>query len=127
MSATPRFEVDGLDTFIRTARKAEVDLSELKEANYRAGEIVADAAATRAPRRTGKLAASVRSARQLRRTRITAGRASVPYAAPIHWGWPARGIDANSFISNAARATESVWLPEYRKNVEDALAKIHGA
>jgi hypothetical protein len=64
--------------------------------------------------------------RQARRARVVAGRASVPYAPPIHWGWPARNIAAQPFVSQAAQATESQWLPVYLHDVQQALDRVKG-
>lgn len=119
--------VEGLATLTRTMRKAGEDLGDLKDANARAAAIVISAAAGMAPRRSGRLAGTLRSSRVAGRARILAGRASVPYGPPIHWGWPARGIRAQPFISEAARATEGTWLPLYLADVQSALDKVRGA
>ena len=50
----------------------------------------------------------------------------MPYAGPIHWGWPAHHIEAQPFLSDAAKATEPQWRSEYMKAVEDALAQVRG-
>jgi HK97 gp10 family phage protein len=122
-----RLEVQGLDTLVRTMRKAGEDLGDLKAANARAGEIVAAAASAMAPRRTGKLAASVRASKQAKRAQVVAGRAAVPYAAPIHWGWPSRHIDPQPFMSQAAQATEPQWLPQYKEDIDKVLDQVTGA
>lgn len=119
-------QIEGLATLVRTLKKAGVDISELKDAHRRAGEIVAHEAALRAPRRTGKLAGSIRAAKQVRRARVQAGGARVPYAGPIHWGWPSRGIAPQPFLTDAAQATESRWTAQYVKDVEAALSKVKG-
>lgn len=119
--------VTGLDTLIRTMRRAGDDLAELKDAHVRAGEIIATEAARRAPRRSGNLAGSVRAMRQARRARVQAGRTTVPYAPPIHWGWPNRNIAPNPFVSEAAQATEGEWLPVYLRDVQAALNRVKGA
>jgi hypothetical protein len=119
--------VDGLDRLVSTMRKAGRDLGDLKEANAAAGRIVAASAVGRAPRRSGALAGSIRASRQARRAQVVAGRASVPYAGPIHWGWPARGIGANPFLSDAAQATEATWVPLFLKDVQAAVDKVKGA
>lgn len=120
-------KVEGLNELIRTMNKAGQDISELKDAHHRAGEIVASYAASIAPRRSGRLAGTIRAARQARRARVQVGRANVPYAGPIHWGWPARHIAAQPFLSEAAQATESTWRPIYEKAIADALEKVRGA
>jgi len=124
--ADAEVRVQGLNELIRTMKKAGEDLSDLKDAHARAGQIVANYARTIAPKRSGKLAGTIRAAKQVRRARIQAGRASVPYANPIHWGWPSRHIEPNPFLSIAARDTESQWRTYYEKAVADALAKVRG-
>jgi len=126
-AGTGEVRIEGLDELIRTLKRAGEDISEFKDAHVRAGEIVATEAASRAPRRSGNLAGSVRSAKQAKRARVQAGRASVPYAGPIHWGWPARNIEPQPFLSDAAVATESRWMEQYVKDVEAALDKVKGA
>lgn len=120
------YRVEGLNDLARTMRRAGEDLTELKDAHAKAGGIVASYAESIAPRRSGKLAGSVRAARQVRRARIQAGRASVPYAGPIHWGWPARHIGAQPFMSDAAQATEPTWRPAYEAAVAKALEQVKG-
>lgn len=126
MPAETGIRIAGLDNLIRTMRRASVEIAELKDAHAHAGEIVAREAERRAPRRTGRLASSVRASRQARRAQVLAGRASVPYAPPIHWGWPARGIAANPFVSEAAQDTEPEWVPVYLADVQAALDRVRG-
>lgn len=123
---TGEVRIEGLQRLVTTMRKAGEDLSDLKAANARAADIVIAAAESLAPRRSGKLASSLRSSKVPGRARILAGRASVPYAMPIHWGWPARNIEPNPFVSMAAQQTESEWLPAYLEDVEKALSQIEG-
>lgn len=119
--------VEGLNNLVRTLKRAGEDISALKDAHKRAGEIVAAEAEAIAPRRSGKLAGSIRAAKQVRRARVQAGRASVPYAGPIHWGWPARGVEPQPFMSIAARNTEPRWTKQYAEDVQAALDKVKGA
>lgn len=118
--------IEGLNELVRTLKRAGADISELKEAHAKAGQIVATEAEAIAPRRSGRLAGTIRAARQVRRARVQAGRASVPYAGPIHWGWPARNIEPQPFLSEAARATESRWVAQYREDVQHALDQVKG-
>ena len=119
--------VQGLSAFIRAMRDAEADLDELKDASQRAGTIVLNAATARAPRRTGRLAASGRVSRVARRAVVRFGSARVPYAGPIHWGWPRRHIAAQPFAIDAARATEPVWLAGYARELERIATKVEGS
>jgi uncharacterized protein YcsI (UPF0317 family) len=119
--------VEGLDELARSMKRAGADIDELKDAHYRAAQIVASRAAQIAPKRSGKLAGSIRPTRQVRRARVVAGRSSVPYAAPIHWGWPSHNITAQPFMSDAAQQTESEWVAAYMADVQTALDKVKGA
>ena len=127
MSEDVTYKVEGLGTLLRTLKKAGLDIEELKDANAAAAEMVAAAAMASAPRRTGLLGSSVRGSRKARGATVMAGRASVPYAGPIHWGWPARGIAANPFISDAATSTETRWVAIYQRDVQKALDHVRGA
>ena len=118
--------IEGLAQLVRTLQRAGVDITELKDAHRNAGDIVAREAEARAPRVSGDLAGSIRAARQVRRARVQAGTSRVPYAGPIHWGWPARRIAAQTFMSDAAQATEPRWTAQYREDVERALANVKG-
>ena len=51
----------------------------------------------------------------------------LPYAGPIHWGWPARGICAQPFMTDAAADTEPSWTRTYRAEVDRILDRIEGA
>lgn len=119
-------KVDGLPRLRAALRRAGVEVTDLKAANAAAAAYVAAAAAPRAPRRTGRLAASVRGNRAVGRATISAGSAAVPYAGPIHWGWPARGIAAQPFISETAVATESTWVEIYRTDIERVVDSVGG-
>jgi hypothetical protein len=118
--------VEGLNNLVRSLDKASAEISDLKEAHKAAGEIVVRDAQVRVPRRSGALAGTIRSARQARRARVNVGTSKVPYAGPIHWGWPARNIVAQPFAAIAAQATEPSWTEQYRRAVEAALAKVRG-
>lgn len=116
-------EVDGLRPLVRDLRKLEGDmLDQLKDASRRAGQIIVHYAAPRAPHRSGRLAASGRAARLAAGVRVLFGRVSVPYAGPIHWGWPARNIKAQPFAVDAAHATEPEWLHDYAAALDQAVA-----
>lgn len=123
---TPNVTIEGLPRLRRALREAGANLDDLKDANAAAGALVAGAAAARAPRRSGRLAASIRSSRAVGRASVLAGGASVPYAGPIHWGWAAHGIEAQPFATAAATATESAWLPIYERDLQRVLDTANG-
>jgi hypothetical protein len=119
--------VEGLGPFIRAMREAQADLDELKDATQKAGTIVLAAAAGRAPRRTGTLASSGRASRAARKAIVRFGSARVPYAGPIHWGWPRRHIAAQPFALDAARATEPMWLAGFTRDLERIATQVEGS
>lgn len=118
--------VDGLRRLRSDLRKMEAGTQDLKAANAAVAALVATASAGRAPHRTGRLASSGRGNNAVGRATVTFGGASVPYAGPIHWGWPARGIAPHTFISDAAQATEPVWLELYVTGINHALEPLQG-
>ncbi len=126
MPDTALVKIDGLPRLRAALRRAGLDLADLKAANAAAAALVASAAAARAPRRTGRLAASVRGNRAVSRASVSAGGSAIPYAGPIHWGWPARGIEAQPFIATAAQATESAWVPIYQNAIEAVVDSVGG-
>lgn len=126
MAVRTGVEVDGLARLRRDLRRAGSDLADLKAANAAAAAMVAAEASRRAPRKSGRLAASVRGNKSASRASISAGRATVPYAGPIHYGWPARGIEANPFVTDAAQATEPHWRPIFEQELEQAASVLDG-
>src|SRR4051812_30386364 len=103
-------KVEGARQMRKSLKAAGEDLSDLKEASYQTGLLIASAAAARAPVASGRLAATIRPARSVSGVTIRAGSASVRYAGPTHWGWPARNLRARPFLSEAAQETEERWL-----------------
>lgn len=119
--------VEGAAQLRRTLRRAGDDLTDLKGAHAAAGAIAGQAARTNGPRRTGRLLGSVRWSGSATGAVVRAGRASVPYAMPIHWGWPSRGITAQPWVTKAAQDTEPVWSEVYADAVQRILNRVRGA
>lgn len=102
-------------------------LADMSDVNTAAAQLIAAAAAARAPKRTGRLAGAGRSDGSPVRATVTFGGTAVPYAPVIHWGWSAHRIRTNPFVSNAAQATESQWAPMYEAKVADVIGAVRGA
>ena len=119
-------KVEGGRQFRSTLKRAEIGLDDLKSAHAKAAGIVVGYARPHTPRRSGRLAESVRSTGTGTAAIIRAGFASVPYANPIHWGWPARHIVATPWISRDARASEDVWRQVYEDAVSRLVDRIRG-
>lgn len=119
-------KVEGARELAATAHHAADSLGDLSTANGRAGDYVAQLARGMAPVRSGRLAASIRADRSTTEATVTAGGATVPYAGPIHWGWPARNIAAQPFLVDALTAAESSVVNIYGATVDTTVATIHG-
>lgn len=104
-----------------------MDLTELKETHARVASLVAGRGRANAPVDSGRLANSVRAGATRTAAVVRAGRKSVPYAGPIHWGWPSRGIAAQPWLTTAAAESEPAWLAVYTQAVDDILDRIQGA
>lgn len=127
-------EVNGGRALRRTLKQAGVNIKELSAVNKKAGEVVLDESLRIVP--VGERAKRAKTKR-LRNTlrvfstaggfRIRAGSAAVPYAAPIHWGWPDRNIEPNHFITDAAETTQPKWLRLYLTHIQQILERIQGA
>lgn len=118
--------VEGAANLRRTLKKAGDDLGDLKDTHAAVAGIVAPVARTYAPKRTGRLSSTVRTGATKRAAIIRAGRASVPYANVIHWGWPVHHIRAQPFVLAASRRTEPAWAARYHDAVEKILAHVKG-
>lgn len=120
--------VEGLRRLQRELKAAGADLGDLKDANAKAGRVVADEAGRRAPRgATGRLAGSGRASRAAGRAQVVFGSAAVPYAGPIHWGWPERGIEAQPFAVDAAESTRGEWLDVYADELQRLADRVGGS
>lgn len=110
--------IKGLAALRRDLKQLGGDAADLKAAHAAAGRIVAAAAAPRAPRSTGRLAASLRASQTVGKATV---RSPVAYGVFQHWAPYGR-----PFISEAAQATEPVWLAAYMADLNRAVEKISG-
>ena len=127
MSQTGLVRVEGAREFRATCKKAAVDLSSMQETHWKASALVWRKAVPRTPKRTGRLAASVRNAGTKTAAIVRAGSSAVPYAGVIHWGWPARNIAPQPWIADTAAESRDEWLAVYEAGVQKVLNTIRGA
>lgn len=116
-------KVVGEAELVRTMDRATKALPHLP--SEEAARIVAARAQRVAPRRTGRLAASVRASAGVN----GAGTITSPlvYAVPIHWGRPAHNIDANPFVERAAKETEPEWTKALEHQGQKVCDGVRGA
>lgn len=122
-----RVDVDGTDQLADTMAGAADDLRDLRRPGDRAGDLLADDARRRAPRRTGRLRASIRAVAEPRGATVTAGGPGVRYAGVQEYGWRRRGIRPRHFMRDAAAAKADRVADVYGDRVGDILDDVKGA
>lgn len=116
------YEVKGLRQAVRALQKAGADASDLTELMYAIGEMVVRA--TQPPiGPTRRLAGSVRAGRSKNKAVVRAGGARVPYAGPIHFGWPARNIKPQPFLTKTAEEKQPEAVRMIDQGMGDLLRK----
>lgn len=123
MAQTNGIKVVGLRKALKSLQEIGVPKEELKEANSRAGDLVLNAARPLVPVRSGRLLGTLRASKSLNKVTVSAGRASVPYANPIHWGWFKRNIQPQPFFIKAIGYTREEVYQNYFREVKDLLEK----
>lgn len=106
-----RLRVEGLGRTIRALSKSGADAQDMKDLMHSIGTLVVRAA--NPPVLTGRLSTTLRAGRGKTKAVVRAGGARAPYAGVIHYGWPARNIAPNQFLTEA--------LNRQRRNVLAAL------
>jgi hypothetical protein len=119
-------KVEGARELESSARAAAADLEDMSRANAQAGDYLAGRARGMAPAVSGRLAGSVRAVVSATQVSVTAGGPGVPYAGPIHWGWPARNISAQPFLLDAMEQSETSVVRMYEADVNRTVNTIHG-
>lgn len=95
------FRVEGLSRVVRDLQALGLEVEDLKGAFSTIASEGAQRAASHAPKKSGRLAGDIRGNRAKSKAVVTAGRASVPYAGPINYGWPKRNITGAGFMQKA--------------------------
>jgi HK97 gp10 family phage protein len=119
-----KIEVRGLNKLVSTMRRAGVGLDDMKDANRRAGDIVAAASKQASPRLTGKLAASIRPARQARKAVVRAGGSGIRYARFQEFG--SAKNPARRYLYGSAERTQPEWTAAYFEDLEKIIGRITG-
>jgi hypothetical protein len=126
-------EVKGARELGRALKKGHPELlKRLKTENKALAGLVADTARGEVPRRSGRLAASIRPGVTQKSGVVRAGTKAVPYAGPIHFGWfkrkaPAVGgpIRPNPFLYRALDARRDEVYDRYLKAVNEITDEIN--
>ena len=106
--------------------RAETELETLPRITQTVAHAQQTKATQTAPRRTGALAAAVRTVTEHGNVIIVAGGPRVPYAPIIHWGWRAHSIKPNPWITRAVLDTEPQTLDAYTAGIQTILDETVG-
>lgn len=120
----PAIQVHGAKEFRAAMKRMEADLKDYSAVNRRAASMVADTARDRAPVLTGALAGSVRPGATRTRGYVKAGGRGIPYAGPIHFGWPRRNIAPQPFIFDALDERKGDVIEAYEAYIEALVEKV---
>lgn len=118
-----RISITGLRKTLRAMENAGVAAEDMRDLMHSLGMIVVSAARPNTPVLTGALAGTLRAGRGKTKAVVRAGRASVPYAGVIHYGWPARNISAHPFLSEAVQSTRAQTFAALDEGIGDLLKK----
>ena len=116
-------EVTGIRELNKALKGVGDDFEDLKDANALLGQLVANRATALVPIRSGKLASSIKTNRAKNKVTISAGRASVPYAGVIEYGWGKRGIKARPYLNKAVNEKKGEIKEKYEENIKNIIKK----
>jgi hypothetical protein len=134
VAANSTVEVVGVKELRASLKRLGIDLNDLKGAHVEVASIVGRKAVQDAPRRSGRLASTMRPGAAATQAVVRFGGARVPYANAVHWGTGARpgrrgphNIRRNAFATEAAADTQPQWEPVYMDFIDALVGKVKGA
>ena len=123
MARSVGFHVEGLSAVVRHLREIGFEVEDLKDAFSSIADEGARQASRFAPRLTGRLAGDIRGNRAKSKAVVTAGRASVPWAAPINYGWAKHNISPAGFMQKADQAMQPYALRRLEQELNQQITK----
>ncbi|KRF19662.1 hypothetical protein [Nocardioides sp. Soil796] len=113
-------KVEGLSGVVRNLQKMGVEVEDLKDAFARIGEQVKPDYQRVTPVRSGRLRGDYRVSKAKGKVNLYVGRASIPYAGPINYGWAARNIAPANFIAKG----DETASPKASNSLEEAISDL---
>ena len=118
-------QVEGAPQLRRALKKAGDRAEDLKAAHRSGAERVADRARSLVPRLDGDLARTIKvKATKTSAGVVAGGTPLVPYAGPIHYGWRARNIEPQPFLTDALADERDRIAEEYEKAAADIVRRL---
>jgi hypothetical protein len=116
--------VTGAKELRRAMKRMGADLKDLTAVNRAAAQPVLEESRRLVPRVSGTLGRSIRLTASRTGASVRAGKAAVPYAGPIHFGWRRRNIEANPFLYRAIANRHDEVLSIYNGRVEELVGRL---
>jgi hypothetical protein len=124
VAGKPAIKVEGARELRKALGRMEDGLSDLTALHREIAERVASDARERAPSLSGKLRGSIKGKGYKTRAAVTAGSKLVPYAGPIHFGWPARNIKPQPFLYDALDHRKGEIVNAYEERVGELVKRL---
>lgn len=116
-------KVEGLRDLNRALTKTGADVEDLKDLNQDISQLVVQTAQSLVTVVSGDLRSSIKGNRAKGKAVVKAGGARIPYAGPIHWGWPKRGIAPSMFLADAVDQNTEQITHKYQDGIDKVLRK----
>lgn len=118
-SGPGRVRIEGLRKAIRSLEAAGADAQDMRDLMHAIGGIVVESASP--PEVSGALAGTIRAGRGKTKAVVRAGGARAPYAGVVHYGWPARGIAPQPFLTDALQRKRGEIFRTLDRGIADLL------
>lgn len=115
--------VEGLRETVRSLERFGVEVKDLKAAFKRIGNIVVGDARTLVPKKTGRLAASIKPSNTKNKSIVRAGGGRIPYAGVIHFGGY-NNIEPHPFLTEAVSRNQTKAVSELDKELNELIRKL---
>jgi hypothetical protein len=117
--------VEGLTKVTRALKGLGLDVDDLKDAFATIADEAVERVKRYVPHRSGRLAGDVRGNRAQSKAVVRAGRASIPYAGPVNYGWPARGIEPAEYMQKGDQEMQPIAVRRLEEEIEHRI-RIRG-
>jgi hypothetical protein len=121
VAGTPAVTIDGGPKLARAFDRMSDRVGDLASTHAAAADPVVATARSLVPIVSGALLDTIRREDITDGSAVVAGSDQVRYAGPIHYGWPARNIDAQPFLDDAMTYEQDNVTAVYDATVDEAI------
>jgi hypothetical protein len=117
-------QVEGLSRKVRDLQRLGLEVDDLKDAFSSIASEGAERVESYTPvGETGNLASTVRGNRAKSKAVVRAGNAATPYAGPINYGWPSRGIEAAEYMQKGDQEMQPIAVQRLEQEIEHQIRR----